>query len=102
MAVRNTDTAIDCRAGLLSEPEYISQNRRAYDALSEKYDQRAAYKTSFEMAPSVLARVMVRHITTQEVPATIIEIGPGSGEALAYLETANYRTVAVELSPRIA
>ncbi|MBN2130067.1 MAG: class I SAM-dependent methyltransferase [Sedimentisphaerales bacterium] len=82
--------------------DYISVNRAAYDALCEEYDLRASQKGPYEARVQVLAGTAIRYLKVRSPNPPVLEIGPGSGEALAYFESAGCRTVGVELSMKLA
>ena len=82
--------------------EYIKINRIAYNALCENYDRRATEKSEFEERVEVLAGSVLALAKAEFNQINLLEVGPGSGEALLFFERNGCRTLAVELSERMA
>lgn len=85
---------------------YVKVNHDSYDALCGEYDDRAKIrairKTRFEESPESLGGPVLSRARKYFSKITVLEIGPGSGETLAFFEKNNCRTIAVDLSPKMA
>jgi SAM-dependent methyltransferase len=86
--------------------EYIEINRNAYDELSQDYEararQRAIKMSEFEHGAEFMAGPILKLGKLHFPTVSVLEIGPGSGEICAYFEKNDCRTIAVELSPKMA
>ena len=82
------------------ESEYISVNRTAYNKLSRQYLQRSAYKSEFETSSGEIIEQIMKFRTLSS-GSKVLEIGPGSGEAIAYFSSQRAETVAVDISDKI-
>jgi ribosomal protein S18 acetylase RimI-like enzyme/ubiquinone/menaquinone biosynthesis C-methylase UbiE len=80
---------------------YIEINRKAYDSLSHEYKIRGDIKSGYEETPTYLAGNIL-NLLPQNAVFTVLEVGPGSGEIIEEFENKGHRTIAVELSSRIA
>lgn len=79
---------------------YIEINRRAYDLLSDEYSKRFATKSIFETPATHLVDRVLQHKTGSR-DLSVLEIGPGSGEAVKHFEAMSCRTTAVDLSDKV-
>jgi ubiquinone/menaquinone biosynthesis C-methylase UbiE len=90
----------------LDMKEYIRINHESYDALCSEYDDRAKVRATkgsqFEESAESLDCLILSQAKKFFPKITVLEIGPGSGEMLAFFEKNNCRTVAVDLSPKMA
>jgi SAM-dependent methyltransferase len=81
---------------------YIAVNKHAYDNLCDEYNKRALNKSEYEEKVEVLCGHILKYCEGNYGHMTFLEVGPGSGEALSYFEQKNFKTVAVELSAKMA
>jgi len=81
---------------------YIEVNRDAYDALCQDYEQRIMDKSQFETGANILAGNLLHVLRQRFKKITVLEVGSGSGEALAFFEQNGCGTIAVELSKNMA
>ena len=82
--------------------EYVRINQIAYDTLYNEYNTRAIKKSEYEEKAESLAGTVLNCAKSSFKRLTVLEIGPGSGEILSYFEENGCRTVAVELSTKMA
>ena len=86
--------------------EYIRINRESYDTLYEEYDKRAnaraIKKSEYEESEESLGMPILNLAKQSFSQISVLEIGPGSGEMSAFFEKNGCRTIAVELSPKMA
>jgi SAM-dependent methyltransferase len=82
--------------------DYIKINQLAYDTLYQEYDKRANQKSKFEESAETLGGAVLNCVKHRFEHKLALEVGPGSGEILNFFEENGCRTVAVELSTKIA
>jgi len=82
--------------------KYIRVNQQTYDTLHNEYNSRAYNKSSCEEKLDILGGSVLKYAKIFFEDINALEIGPGSGEILSYFEQHGCRTIAVELSPKMA
>jgi len=82
--------------------EYTRVNQAAYDILAHEYDKRAEVKSNYEETADTLGGAVIKHAQKTPDNLSVLEVGPGSGEIISFFEQLGCRTIAVELSEKIA
>jgi ubiquinone/menaquinone biosynthesis C-methylase UbiE len=86
--------------------EYIRVNRDSYDILHKEYNRRAnarsIKKSDYEESAESLGGPVLSRAKLRFKTISVLEIGPGSGEMSSFFDKNGCRTMAVELSPKMA
>lgn len=85
----------------MSNRDYISVNKSAYNKLAEEYKQRLTHKGQYEEKADALISLPLKHLTERKECVRVLEIGPGSGEILRAFEDRDCRTTSIDISENI-
>jgi ubiquinone/menaquinone biosynthesis C-methylase UbiE len=83
------------------DSDYIKINRNAYEELIDHYRNRRNFKSKYEETSYNLANFLLRNYPEKLSDARFLEVGPGSGEILSFVEKKVGKSVAVEISQQI-
>lgn len=82
--------------------KYIEINRIVYDQLADVYENRRNNPGIYEEKKEFLGNTLLKYIDRAKGQVTVAEIGPGTGQMLAFFEENNCRTIGIELSEKMA
>lgn len=80
---------------------YTGINKETYNKLAKEYEKRIHEKSKFEDSPERLAGAALQEAKKRFTDISVLEIGPGSGEATAYFAKQGCKTTALDIAENI-
>lgn len=80
--------------------EYIKANKEIYNIVADEYGRRLPHYAKSQKSKAV-ADPFITAVKKNFKKAHVLEIGPGSGLDLIYLEKANFKTTAIDISEKM-
>lgn len=81
--------------------QYIEINKKVYDSLATEYVHRREHLSEYEETSEYLGWSVLKYFGDSR-KLSVLEVGPGAGQILAYFESQGCRTIGVELSEKMA
>lgn len=80
---------------------YVKANERAYNALADEYKARLASKSAYEEPLDSLVGKSVRYAKERFDKVRALDIGPGRGESVVYMQQCGCVVDALDVAKRI-
>lgn len=81
--------------------DYVATNKQAYNQLAHEYEKRLQNKSSFEEPLDILIGTPYKYAKKYHNQIKVLDIGPGRGEASAYLEKQGCEVTAIDIAENI-
>ncbi len=78
--------------------KYIKSNQKVYDNLAEEYKQKMR---DYVISDKKIAAPFIDYLKNHFRKIRVLELGPGSGLSLSYLEKEGFETTAIDISGEI-